>query len=111
DFLVRDNDYVPATEFEKELVAKHEARGWEFGVLRRFVRSSGLSVLLGNGYWVKTQVTFCRDPENAEICHLGGPLTFALRWEGDSVLRRRHDNTFRVEIGTAGLAARGCDNS
>jgi hypothetical protein len=102
DFQVRDKDFIPQTEFDKTIFKDHQEKGWEFATLRRQGK---------NGNMVEMPVTFCRRPQDAQLCHFAGPLTFALQSKQDSLVRNSDKNTFRVVIGTPGLPARTSDDS
>jgi hypothetical protein len=57
------------------------------------------------------QVIFCRRPVDAQICYFDGSLTFSNRGNVVSLERDSDKNSFRIEIGTIGLPARGRDDT
>jgi RNA polymerase sigma factor (sigma-70 family) len=100
DFWVRDKDFVPQTDFDKEVVKGHQENGWEYATLFRVNRD-------GENILAQIPVTCCRQPKDAPVCHVAGPLTFFLKWGDDRPLARRADeNWFDVQIGTPGLPPR-----
>ncbi|HEY8747850.1 MAG TPA: hypothetical protein VIM11_07740 [Tepidisphaeraceae bacterium] len=118
DFWVRDKDFVPKTDDDKRILKDHQKKGWEFATLRRpaskatlwqAVTSSTPDSLWRYGSDTEMQVIFSRRIADAQICHFDGPLTFST--SGIVLLDRDSDaNSFRVEIGTFGLPARGRDD-
>jgi RNA polymerase sigma factor (sigma-70 family) len=98
DFWVRDKDFFPQTDFDEEAVRDHEENGRENATLFR-VNPDGSNVP------AQVPLAFCRQPKDAQVCHLAGPLTFALRSYYD--LERQSDkNSLSVMIGTPGLRPR-----
>jgi hypothetical protein len=93
DFWVREKAFVPKTEFDKAILKDHQEKGWEFATLWR------------DGSQAQIPVTFCRRPKDAQICHLAGPLTFAMR-RNHRLERHNDKNTLQVTIGTPGLPPR-----
>jgi hypothetical protein len=118
DFWVRDKNYVPKANaqrfllnaaewmtvegYDKKLLKDHQENGWEFATLRRSHRKTRF------GSSEEHTVTFCRRPQDAQVWHFDGPLTFAHRRKGDSLVRGC-DNNFQVVIGTPGLPPRTSD--
>jgi RNA polymerase sigma factor (sigma-70 family) len=98
DFWVRDKDFVPVTDFDKQIHKGHQENGWEFATLFRVNRD-------GSNIPAQIPVAFCRQPKDTQICHLGGPLTFALRSK-EPLIRPSDKNMLQVMIGTPGLPAR-----
>lgn len=109
DFYVRDKDFVPTYDYEKKQVKDYQEKGWEFAALGRKKRGWDFDTFLHGRNWIEMPVIFCRQPKDAQICHLAGPLTFALRWKGDTLVCGSEENDFRVVIGTLGLPARSSD--
>src|SRR5258708_40243977 len=70
DFWVRDRKFVPKDDFDKSIFKNHEEHGWAFATLWRINADGTKSAQI--------PVCFCRRPRDAQICHLGGPLTLAL---------------------------------
>jgi hypothetical protein len=100
DFWVRDKDFVPKTDFDKGILKDHQEKGWEFATLWR------------NGSKAQIPITFCRRAKDAQICHLAGPLTFALKWgDARSLKRDSEKNQLDVLIGTPGLPPRNGSES
>jgi hypothetical protein len=60
-----------------------------------------LGVYLRKKHWQTARPRLSLKPEEAPVVHFDGPLTFALASE--PVLKRRHENEFRVKVGTPGL--------
>jgi RNA polymerase sigma factor (sigma-70 family) len=97
DFWVRHKDFVPYTNSDKRLLKDHEANGWESATLFR-VDANGKSS-------PQIPITFCRRPQDAQVCHLAGPLTPYLVW-GDVVRRDADQHFLEVSFGTPGLPVR-----
>jgi hypothetical protein len=100
-FWVRDKAFTPK-EGEEEVLAKYRKErrdnGWENASLMR----SGKG-----GIQAQIPVLLCRKPAEAQVSHLGGPLTFALKWGDRQSLRRgASEHVFDVHIGTPGLVTR-----
>jgi hypothetical protein len=93
DFWVRDKTFVPTEEFDKSILKDHDENGWEFSTLTRKTKA---------GDPTQIPLTFCRQPQDAQIVHLAGPLTFFLASESI----RREEGHFSVYLGTPGLPAR-----
>jgi RNA polymerase sigma factor (sigma-70 family) len=100
DFWVRDKDFVPENDFDKNVFHDHQENGWEFATLFR-VKPDGSNIE------AQIPVTFCRQPKDAQVCHLAGPLTLFLRWgqEGRPLVCSAN-NQLDVMIGTPGLPPR-----
>jgi hypothetical protein len=98
DFLVRDKKFVPETERDKQRLEAHTQFAGEGGEIAILSRDNSPAPI---------HVTFCKQPKDAHICHIAGPLTFALRSK-DATLERGSDrNLLQVIIGTPGLPVRG----
>lgn len=91
---IRDPDFVPKTDFDKTWA--RERKEWEQATLWR---------IMGDNR-TQTAITFSRRPEDAQISHLGGPLTVRLRFP-DQTFCRSNAEPLQVEIGTFGLSTRG----
>jgi RNA polymerase sigma factor (sigma-70 family) len=100
DFWVRDKDFVPENDFDKKVFHDHQENGWEFATLFR-VKPDGSNIE------AQIPVTFCRQPKDAQVCHLAGPLTLFLRWGQERrPLVCSANNQLDVMIGTPGLPPR-----
>jgi RNA polymerase sigma factor (sigma-70 family) len=100
DFWVRDRRFVPTTDFDRQVRRDHEENGWEFATLFR-VNADGSDIP------AQIPVTFCRQPADAPVCHVGGPLRLFLRWgENGRPFVRGADTNLDVMIGTPGLPPR-----
>jgi hypothetical protein len=78
DHWVRDESFVPKTDFEKKLHAEWLAQRHENGTLwRKEGRGQG-----------QTPVVFMPKPADAQVCALDGPLTFAVKLPQQRVLQR-----------------------
>jgi hypothetical protein len=102
DFWVRNKDFVPQTDFDKQIQKDHEENGWEFATLFR-VKPDGSNIP------AQIPIAFCRQPKDCQVCHLGGPLTFTLR-SNDPLVCDSGQNMLQVMIGTPGLPARKWSN-
>jgi RNA polymerase sigma factor (sigma-70 family) len=99
DYWVRNRKFVPKENFDKKIFDDHEKYGWEFATLWR-INADGTK----SG---QIPLCFCDRPRDAQICHLGGRLTFTLRSGADSSLVRNSDqSSLPLMIGTPGLPAR-----
>jgi RNA polymerase sigma factor (sigma-70 family) len=102
-FWVRDKKFVPDNDFDEKTRKVHEEHGWEFATLSR-VKRDGSNILQAS---MGIPVTFCRWPQDAQICHLAGPLTLFPKVKGDDrPFVRGEDNWFQIHIGTPGLPPR-----
>jgi hypothetical protein len=100
EFWVPDKSFIPVTDFDKELQKDLKENGWEFSTLWRV--DANCKSISG-----QIPVTFCRRPQDAQICHLAGPLKSFLTGEDRQLLvRTAVDNFLNVEIGTPGLPPR-----
>jgi RNA polymerase sigma factor (sigma-70 family) len=99
NYWVRDRDFVPDNDFEKRIRKNHEENGWEFSTLFR-INADGTK----SG---QIPLCFCRRPQDCQVSHLGGRLTFALRAPEFYPLERHSEkNSLNLMIGTPGLPAR-----
>jgi RNA polymerase sigma factor (sigma-70 family) len=98
DFWVRNRDFVPDNDFDRRIRKGHEENGWEFATLWR-VNPDGKNIS------AQVPLAFCRKAKDTQVCHLAGPLTFALR-SHDAIVRHSDKNLLQVRIGTPGLPAR-----
>jgi RNA polymerase sigma factor (sigma-70 family) len=100
DYWVRNRKFVPRSSFDKQIFKDHEEKGWEFSTLWRILPDGSKSAQI--------PLCFCRRPEDGQVCHLGGRLTFALRdGKGQSFVRPAEETALNLMIGTPGLPARG----
>ncbi|MGI8977959.1 MAG: hypothetical protein ACR2FY_01910 [Pirellulaceae bacterium] len=91
DRWVRDEAFIPKTDFDKELHAKWQKYRWENSTLWR---KDGL----GQG---QTPLLFMPKPADAQVCALDGPLTFVLKSPEDQVLQRGEaggDVAFKIAV-------------
>lgn len=101
NFWVLNDDFVPKDD-ESELLRKYrkerQKNGWANATLWR---------VTGDGRQAQNPVVFCRRPNDAQISHLAGPLTFQLKWgERQSLERAAKKNVFDVHIGSRGVPTR-----
>lgn len=98
DHWVRKKNFTPKTDFYKRILARRDKYGWENATLWRYVDEDTTA---------QNPVIFSPRPEDAQISHLGGPLTVQLKW-GDRAKLKRGENPgqLSIHIGTQGLAAR-----
>jgi len=100
DFWVRDETFDPKDEPEilKTYRKEQKKNGWENATLVRFTKDGG----------AQNPVMLCQRPQDAQISHLGGPLTFQLRSPEPEYLPKRggKEVNFDVRIGTPGLVTR-----
>ena len=98
DFWVRAPGVIPDSEFSRRIQQQREQNNWETGTLWRTAddgsRAQNGTVLAGN-------------PDDTQITHLNGPLTFALKWgERQRLEPWPKYSTLDVHVGTPGLPAR-----
>src|SRR5262249_28688601 len=85
-------------DFDEGVARDHEENGREYATLFR-VNPDGSNI------GAQIPLAFHRQPKDAQVCHLAGPLTFTLR--SDYPLERDSEkNTLSVMIGTPGLRPR-----
>ena len=95
---VRKKNYVPDVDWLRQITQERQANHWENGTLWRIAagRSRG-----------QIGVVLTERPADAQITHLDGPLTFALKRGPQERIEPWPKKTlFDVYIGTRGLAAR-----
>jgi hypothetical protein len=95
DYWVRKKGFVPADERLRKFIQEREANDWENGTLWR---------LATKGAQAQNPVLLAARPADAQILHLAGPLTFALKWGELQALQPWPKTTvFDVHIGTSAL--------
>ena len=95
DYWVRKRGFVPADERLRKFKQEREANDWENGTLWR---------LAAKGSHAQNPVLLAARPADAQILHLDGPLTFALKWGELQALQPWPKTTvFDVHIGTSAL--------
>lgn len=93
---IRNPDFVPKTDFDKAVV-KDRAQ-WEQATLWRVAGDDR----------AQNPITFTRRPADAQISHLGGPLTVRLRFPDSQTFRHgSRPAVLQVVIGTPGVPAQG----
>jgi hypothetical protein len=98
-FWVRRGGYTPKDEpeFLKEAYRLRAAHDWENATLWREVRPGGRA---------QNSLVLTLRPEDAQICHLGGPLTVASKTAWEGAVKRLHRGDpqalLDVYIGTPG---------
>jgi hypothetical protein len=98
DYWVRKRGFVPADERLRKFAREREANDWENGTLWR---------LAVKGSQAQNPVLLAARPADAQILHLDGPLTFALKWgEFQSLQPWPKATVFDVHIGTSALPPR-----
>ena len=101
DYWVRKRGFVPADERLRKIMQEREANDWENGTLWRLAAKGGQA---------QNPVLLAARPGDAQIMHLEGPLTFALKWGEIQVLQPWPKTTiFDVHIGTPALPPRNCN--
>ena len=99
-YWVRDKDFKPSADehpASKKYQVERRENGWENATLWRVGK---------DGVRAQNPIILSPRPSHAQISHLGGPLTFALRSSEPQPLERSAgDQVFEVQIGTPGLAA------
>jgi hypothetical protein len=91
---VRDEKFEPKTDFDKERYKEWQEHGWENGTLWRKV---------GEKASAQNPVLFARRPEEAQVCHFDGPLTFGLKMgEQQHFTRGEAGADLSLYIGTPG---------
>ena len=102
---VRRPDFVPKDESSilSEFRQARAANGWENSTLWRITAEGKPQA--------QNPIVLCPRPQDSQIAHLDGPLTFTLKWhERQKLQRGAVDQIFDVNIGTPGLAPRNCDH-
>jgi hypothetical protein len=97
---VRKKNYVPKDERMRRILGERQANHWENGTLWR-IAAKGSAAQVG--------VLLTERPSDAQITHLDGPLTLALK----RIMQERiepwpKETLFDVYIGTPALAPRNC---
>jgi hypothetical protein len=91
---VRDEKFQPQTDFDKARYKEWLEHRWENGTLWRKVSDSASA---------QNPVLFARTPEQAQVCHFDGALTFGLKMGDQQRLRRGRDGEdLSLYIGTPG---------
>jgi hypothetical protein len=99
-YWVRRRGFVPADEWQRKIMREREANNWENGTLWR---------IAADGRRAQNPILLAARPAEAQITHLDGPLTFALKWGERQELQPWPKRTvFDVHIGTPALRARNC---
>jgi hypothetical protein len=98
NFWVRDESFDPKLEPEilKKYRRERQENGWENASLYRLTKDGGAQI----------PVVLCQWPKDAQISHLGGPLTFRLRSPERLPKRGGGEAVFDVRIGTPGVPTR-----
>lgn len=100
DFWVRDESFDPKEEPDvlKKYRKEQQVNGWENASLYRLTNAGGAQI----------PVMLCQRPKDAQISHLGGPLTFQLRSPEPERLPKRGggEAVFDIRIGTPGVPTR-----
>jgi len=98
-FWVRDEGFTPKGDEDEVLTKYRKERrenGWENASLYRLTKDGRAQI----------PVMLCQRPKDAQVSHLSGPLTFAVKWGDRQMLKRGAENIFDVHIGTPGLVTR-----
>jgi hypothetical protein len=97
---VRDESYIPRDdepEILKEYRKERRENGWENASLYRLTEDGGAQI----------PVVLCPRAGDAQISHLGGPLTFQVKWGDRQRLHRGSaEGILDVLIGTPGVPTR-----
>jgi len=97
---VRKKDYVPDADWMRQIMKERADNHWENGTLWRTVSKRSQA---------QNPIVLTERPADAQITHLDGPLTFALKRGQQERLEPWPKKTlFDVHIGTRCLAARNC---
>jgi len=101
-FWVRKKGFIPDDDRQRQLLRERETNNWENGTLWRLTANGGRS---------QNPVLLTATRAEAQVSHLNGPLTFALKWGDGQRLRPWPRSTvFDVHIGTVSLPARNAPN-
>jgi hypothetical protein len=99
-YWVRKKGAVAADEWRRKFEQEFEANDWESGTLWRSAAKESQA---------QNPVVLAASPADAQITHLKGPLTFALKWDTEQRLQPWPQTTiFDVHIGTPAQPARNC---
>lgn len=95
---VRNENYQPRSRRDIERVKQRRENGWMNATLwRTFDGGDGRAQL---------PLTLCPKPEDSQISHIGGMLTYNLKSGERQKLERSVECIFDIRIGTPGLATR-----
>ena len=95
---IRDEKFQPKTDFDRARHQEWREHGWENATLWRKV---------GEKESAQNPVLFSRSPEEAQVCHFDGALTFGLKMGEQQRLKRgRAGSDLSLYIGTPGRPAR-----
>jgi hypothetical protein len=99
NFWVRKRDFVPADDWQRNIMRQRETKNWENGTLLR---------IAPDGMQVQNPTVMTASPADAQIIHLDGPLTIGLRAGTRQKLQPwPQSTTFDIRIGTPALPPRG----
>lgn len=97
-FWVREEGAVPSEEFDRSIQKECEANDWETGTLYRIGK---------DGSGAQNGICLTASPEEAQVTHLDGPLTFAMKWGNRQVFQPWPKRTvLDINIGTPSLPAK-----
>lgn len=96
-FWVREENSSVADERVRDILAEREKNAWENASLIR---------LTADGHGVQNGLILSPQPATAQVIHLNGPLTFALKWgEKQQLQTGPKASIFDVHVGTLCLPA------
>ena len=99
DFWVRNLGYVSTDEWEKGILHDRDVNNWENATLFRITDDAAGGV--------QNPILLTATTADAQITHLGGPLSFALKWGERQKLQPWPQSTiFDLNIGTPSTPAR-----
>lgn len=103
NFWVRKVGFVPDDERLRKIEEERASNKWEIGTLWR---------VAGDGSHTQNGMCLTESPDDAQITHIEGPLTFALKWQSQQRLEPWPKSTvFDLHIGTPSLAAKNVKHS
>jgi hypothetical protein len=103
NFWVRKPGFVPEDERLRKIEEERASNNWEIGTLWR---------VAADGSHTQNGMCLTERPDHAQITHVDGPLTFALKWQSQQRLEPWPKSTvFDLHIGTPSLAAKNVNHS
>jgi hypothetical protein len=98
NYWVRKPSFFPDDERLRKIEEERASNNWEIGTLWR---------VAGDGSHTQNGMCLTERPDDAQITHIEGPLTFALKWQSQQRIEIWPKSTvFDVHIGTPSLAAK-----
>jgi hypothetical protein len=98
DHWIRTKDYVPKNDFERTIARERAANNWEQATLWRIIDDRTMA---------QNPITFAARPQDAQVSHFDGPLTFHLKLrDQQELVRSDQPAMLHLLIGTTGLPTR-----